>query len=498
MRNKKKAIFNTIFLILIFSITVYMVFKGEDLGEIIHTVRQADPVYLLVSVVCVVLFILGESVIIFYMMRTLGAKVKMGHCALYSFCGILFSAVSHRLHPADSQCRFIFMKKDKLPIPVTTLVLMIVTITYKAVLVVIGIVIWIFGRGFLEGYLGQYMWVFYLGVGLNIFCVTFMMILVFAPGLAKWIMVKGLKLIEHFRFLKPKTTRLEKLEASMDQYHETAAFWASHKLVILKVLLITMVQRILLFTVTYWVYRSLGFHGYSIITLTILQSVISVSVDMLPLPGGMGISESLYLVMFAPVFRRSITSCNAAQQRNFLLCTDAYQCSDDLCGVFHNRKKRTRRKVGGENMFLGIYDYTVILTYISLGISVFGITRALEGDFKVAIFCLALSGLCDMFDGKIARTKKNRTDDEKNFGIQIDSLCDVVCFGIFPAMICYCLGVNTPAGIGALIFYSVASVIRLAYFNVSEAKRQNETSENRQYYQGLPITSMAIILPSFI
>ena len=41
-------------------------------------------------------------------------------------------------------------------------------------------------------------------------------------------------------------------------------------------------------------------------------------------------------------------------------------------------------------MFLGIYDYTVILTYISLGISVFGITRALEGDFKVAIFCLAL------------------------------------------------------------------------------------------------------------
>lgn len=305
MRNKKKAIFNTIFLILIFSITVYMVFKGEDLGEIIHTVRQADPVYLLVSVVCVVLFILGESVIIFYMMRTLGAKVKMGHCALYSFVGFFFSCITPSASGGQPM-QIYFMKKDKLPIPVTTLVLMIVTITYKAVLVVIGIVIWIFGRGFLEGYLGQYMWVFYLGVGLNIFCVTFMMILVFAPGLAKWIMVKGLKLIEHFRFLKPKTTRLEKLEASMDQYHETAAFWASHKLVILKVFLITMMQRILLFTVTYWVYRSLGFHGYSIITLTILQSVISVSVDMLPLPGGMGISESLYLVMFAPVFGEAL------------------------------------------------------------------------------------------------------------------------------------------------------------------------------------------------
>ena len=146
-------------------------------------------------------------------------------------------------------------------------------------------------------------------------------------------------------------------------------------------------------------------------------------------------------------------------------------------------------------MFLGFYDYTVVLTYISLGISVFGITMALEGNFRMAIFCLALSGLCDMFDGKIARTKKNRTEDEKNFGIQIDSLCDVVCFGVFPAMICYCLGVNTPAGVAALIFYSIASVIRLAYFNVTEAKRQTQTEENRKFYQGLPITSMAIILP---
>ena len=146
-------------------------------------------------------------------------------------------------------------------------------------------------------------------------------------------------------------------------------------------------------------------------------------------------------------------------------------------------------------MFLGFYDYTVVLTYISLGISVFGITMALEGNFRMAIFCLALSGLCDMFDGKIARTKKNRTEDEKNFGIQIDSLCDVVCFGVCPAMICYCLGVNTPAGVAALIFYSIASVIRLAYFNVTEAKRQTQTEENRKYYQGLPITSMAIILP---
>ena len=102
MRDKKKAILNTVFLILVFSLTVYMVFRGEDLGEIIHTVQQADLGYLLISVVCVVLFILGESVIIFYMMRTLGAKVKMGHCALYSFVGFFFSCITPSASGGDS------------------------------------------------------------------------------------------------------------------------------------------------------------------------------------------------------------------------------------------------------------------------------------------------------------------------------------------------------------------------------------------------------------
>lgn len=144
---------------------------------------------------------------------------------------------------------------------------------------------------------------------------------------------------------------------------------------------------------------------------------------------------------------------------------------------------------------IGYYNYTVILTYISLISSVFGMTMAIHGRFKTAIFCLAFSGLCDMFDGKIARSKKDRTDDEKSFGIQIDSLCDVVCFGAFPALICYLLGVRGLLGLAIIFIYCTCAVIRLAYFNVLEGKRQQEEGGCNQYYHGLPITSMAIVLP---
>lgn len=144
---------------------------------------------------------------------------------------------------------------------------------------------------------------------------------------------------------------------------------------------------------------------------------------------------------------------------------------------------------------IGFYNYSVILTYIGLASSVFGITQVFEGHESIAFLCLLLSGICDLFDGKIARSMKNRTDHEKVFGIQIDSLCDLVCFGVFPAVIGYHYGFNNGLGLLSAVMIVLGAVIRLGYFNVTEEERQRQTSELRKQYQGLPVTTVAIILP---
>lgn len=146
---------------------------------------------------------------------------------------------------------------------------------------------------------------------------------------------------------------------------------------------------------------------------------------------------------------------------------------------------------------IGFYDYTIILTFLSLVSSVFGMTQAVEGHFKIAIACLAFSGLCDAFDGKVARTKKDRSRDQQSFGIQLDSLCDMVGFGAFPAMICYLLGVRGYAGCIAISYYCICSVIRLSFYNTLEIKGMDAAEEKTgaKIYYGLPITSIAVILP---
>lgn len=301
MGNKKKILFNGIFLAAVFGLTMYGVFHGADLGQLAEDIQKANPLYLLAAVACVVFFIWGESIIIYYMMGSLGTKLKKRKCFLFSSVGFFFSCITPSA-TGGQPAQIYYMRKEKIPIPVSTIVLMIITITYKAVLVLVGLFLAFFQRGFLDKYLTSVLPVFYLGLGLNVFCVAFMLILVFHPVLAKAMMMKGLTLLERLHLMKKKRERMERLEASMDKYNETAAYLRSHMRIVFEVLGITFLQRFALFFVTYFVYRSFGLAGTSVYDVVMLQAVISISVDMLPLPGGMGISETLFMQIFVPVF----------------------------------------------------------------------------------------------------------------------------------------------------------------------------------------------------
>lgn len=144
---------------------------------------------------------------------------------------------------------------------------------------------------------------------------------------------------------------------------------------------------------------------------------------------------------------------------------------------------------------IGFYNYTVWLTYLSLISGVLGISFAMSGNPFGAVICLLISGFCDMFDGKVARTK-DRSEKEENFGIQIDSLSDLVCFGVLPAVIGYSVGMTDWYFIPVFCLFVLFGLIRLAYFNVLEAERRANDGP-RVGFQGLPITTSALIFPAF-
>jgi CDP-diacylglycerol--serine O-phosphatidyltransferase len=139
---------------------------------------------------------------------------------------------------------------------------------------------------------------------------------------------------------------------------------------------------------------------------------------------------------------------------------------------------------------------------MSLILSVFGMTQAIHGDYKTAIFCLGFSGICDAFDGRVARSKKNRTEDEKSFGIQLDSLADIVTFGVAPSAMLFSMfsKVAYPAFMYSSFWFTVMpftafliaafSALRLAKFNIDERQHTG--------FIGMPTPANAIFWGAII
>ena len=171
---------------------------------------------------------------------------------------------------------------------------------------------------------------------------------------------------------------------------------------------------------------------------------------------------------------------------------------------------------------IGFYDYTVVLTYLSMVSATTGIILCLNdiGHPFMGMLFLMFCGLCDAFDGKVARFKKNRTERMKKFGVQIDSLSDLAAFGILPAcigiaMLRSCIDFYNFPDIKFLhladkstvikvvltaiaVLYTLAAMIRLAYFNVLEDERSKTEGGENKVFTGLPVTSAALIFPTIL
>ena len=149
-------------------------------------------------------------------------------------------------------------------------------------------------------------------------------------------------------------------------------------------------------------------------------------------------------------------------------------------------------------MFIVKLHKSVIITYIGVICAVismyFALTKMAFSEvnyLRYSLVFLIFAGICDMFDGKVARMCK-RTEKEKEFGIQIDSLADTVEFVVLPVVIMLSLGMDSIIDVIIYAIFIMCGVSRLAYFNVN-ASLDNPV----KFYNGLPVTSTAIIYPIF-
>ncbi len=300
MRNRKNMI-SMIVLAVLIALTLIAFLRGQNIGDIIDAMQHADPKYIFLAIVCVIAFLFGQGIIFRFLFAVLHQKTSLGKCIGYSFKGYFFCSVTP-FAIGGPPVQIFYMGKDNIPIPVASMVVLVVATVYKFVLILVGIGLIIFGQWFIWTYLSSA--VVMMGIGMFLtcgFCFILFMFM-FHPRLAKKAIFKFFRWMERRHLMKHKDGREEKIEAGMSRYTQTADFFRSHVGTMIVLILLTVVQRICLFSVTYCVYRAFGFSGEPMMKIVLIQAVISLCVDMLPVPGGVGFSEALFMNLFTGIF----------------------------------------------------------------------------------------------------------------------------------------------------------------------------------------------------
>lgn len=299
----KQTIRNLIVFILLICLTFFLIFKDENIPEILKIATNVDQKYILIAILAMFVFILCETLNIGRVLKELGEKSNFIKNIKYTLIGFFFSAIT----PAASggqPMEIYYMHKEDIKVANSTLALLIHLWSFQIITISFGIISTILNFEVVKGGL---IYLVILGIMLNSIALTLLAISIFSKKLSEGVIKAAVKILKLLK-IKNIEEKQEKLEAELEKYQESAKYIKAHKLIMLKTLLTTVVQIIVYYSIPYWVYRSFGFCQYNIFQIITLQAVLYATVSGIPSPGAVGVSEGGFIEIFKNVFPNTMIS----------------------------------------------------------------------------------------------------------------------------------------------------------------------------------------------
>lgn len=302
--KKKKYQWSILFLLFLIIITLVTIFIKYDINEIFSIIQEVNYIWLFPAFIMILLYIYFEGVAMRQIFKTMEIHTTRRANFLYSAIDYYFCAVTPSASGGQPMVAY-YMSKDGLNLSHISLTLLMNTALFKIVLLVLSILCVILRPNLVFDFPIMIV-LFFVGLLINVFLIAICFLASFKRN---WIEAIGVRLIvflNRHKIVKNKMKVLKKFIRLMDTYEAGAKLIFKHKFHFLKALVYNLIQRVSFFSISYFVYLAFKKNfliadlGY--IDLFAIQVLIALSVDSLPLPGGVGISEYLYVILFGLVY----------------------------------------------------------------------------------------------------------------------------------------------------------------------------------------------------
>ena len=242
-------------------------------------------------------------------------KISLKKGIFYSSVEFYFSGITPS-STGGQPVQLYYMTKDKIPVKTSYIVLVLNTIYFKIVLLVLSIIVMIFKGDYIFSNDFIYILFFILGFIADLVMVVLGFMLLGHKKLIKKVLTFFYKVGMRFKLIKNKIEN-KHIEDIMEKYNEEIKTLTKNKKTLVISFIVTLLQRLMLFSIAYVVYRALGFNKYSYLDLLTIQVSVQTAIEVLPLPGGACLSENMIHDMFNKIFNSNFADVGMLLTRTF-------------------------------------------------------------------------------------------------------------------------------------------------------------------------------------
>lgn len=241
--------------------------------------------------------------------------------------------------------QLVYMKQDGYSLSDSTVLLLLVTALYKLAFLLLALILFCWHWPLVRGLIQEMRFLFVLGLTLHVLLIVGLVLLLFSKRMIFWLATGILKVLGKWHLIREPERKVIFLARKSVQYGRCSGFMASHPLLVLRTFGVLMLQRLSLLIIPYLVYRSFGLVGYGPSHMLAIQLLLSLCVDMLPLPGAVGASERVFLILFGPVFGEALLPSAVLLSRGISFYLMVLLSGLVLCGIQLGQIARKRRHI---------------------------------------------------------------------------------------------------------------------------------------------------------
>ena len=298
MKDKKKLLMNFIFFSILFMGTYYIIFKDQDIYSLVDNLKHVNLIYIFIGFLLMLCFYLLEAINVRNILNSFGEKITLKQTFNSTLIGAFFSAITPASSGGQPMQVYYLSKNDGVKVSHSTLALLIHLLGHQFSIVSIGIICAILNPIIFETKL---VYLFIIGTSFNLIVLLLYFVLIFSKRITNKLVNLARKII---RFLKLKNYKEidKKINEELKLFHESSKYIKEHRKEFFKAMFVAILQVLTNYSVAYFIYRSFGLNEFSILYVISLQAILFCTVSCIPLPGSVGISETVFLLIYAYIY----------------------------------------------------------------------------------------------------------------------------------------------------------------------------------------------------